>query len=162
MGDECRKAFEAERAKTYQENVESLRFANEMFPGQSETKQWYGAYFFHAAWNRRPAPQPDKALVLTIGDEIYRAVHRSSDPYNPVLEDKCHDIARRLADRFGGWVSVEERLPGEPCCVNAFGGGEVIGCVYADGEFHIWTADGLVTFDNVTHWRPLPAPPEVK
>lgn len=49
VGTDMRKLFEVERAKTYAENVDSLNFANTVYPCQSETKQWYGAYFFHAA-----------------------------------------------------------------------------------------------------------------
>ena len=60
------------------------------------------------------------------------------------------------------WISVGERLPEEDRCVMCYlkDGSPCTVCVYyADGE--LFFAPGLnnVT-DSVTHWMPLPKPPE--
>ena len=57
------------------------------------------------------------------------------------------------------WVSVEERLPPPKQNVLAYSlSGGVAEADYADGVWmqYRWSA----VMDDVTHWRPLPAPPE--
>lgn len=60
------------------------------------------------------------------------------------------------------WISVKDRLPEEMCFVIGFGGEEVAPVVFCEGEFGMWTPDGLACFNNITHWMPLPTPPELK
>ena len=57
------------------------------------------------------------------------------------------------------WVSVEERLPPKKQNVLAYSlSGGVAEADYADGVWmqYRWSA----VMDDVTHWRPLPAPPD--
>ena len=61
-----------------------------------------------------------------------------------------------------GWISVKERLPEENDDVLGFipkdEGGEIKRCNYWRGRWWNWE-DGRA--DKVTHWMPLPEPPEV-
>lgn len=59
------------------------------------------------------------------------------------------------------WVSVEERLPDEPCEVLACVYGKVGIAWYSDKCFE--TPSGMVFYvaeNAVTHWMPLPEPPK--
>jgi len=57
-------------------------------------------------WNHRPAPQPDKALV----EEIDEILHKEAGLYQHIgssgILAVSQLLARRLAERFGGWVNV--------------------------------------------------------
>ena len=90
MGDECRKAFEEWWAKE--------------IPGKVSFQEFWSVW--KAAWNRRPTPQPDKALVEQI-DEI---LHKEAGLYQHIgssgILAVSQLLARRLAERFGGWVNV--------------------------------------------------------
>lgn len=56
------------------------------------------------------------------------------------------------------WVSVKDRLPNFEQPVLAYSGEELgIGFAYLDGDGK-WYGD----CGDVTHWMPLPAPPEVE
>ena len=52
------------------------------------------------------------------------------------------------------WIPVSERLPPEETRVLAYDGDKVFESEYWNGNWE-WCAD-------VTHWMPLPEPPEVK
>lgn len=63
-------------------------------------------------------------------------------------------------DKFGQWVSVEERLPINHGAVLVYERGEYSSCVsvgayFADDDY--WKV--LVECGEVTHWVPLPEPP---
>ena len=59
------------------------------------------------------------------------------------------------------WISVEERLPEAKKDVLACG--DVIKTAYTRGAGEGWfTYDGNKQLHNVTHWMPLPEPPEGK
>lgn len=56
------------------------------------------------------------------------------------------------------WISVKDRLPNFEQTVLAYSGEELgIGFAYLDGDGK-WYGD----CGDVTHWMPLPAPPEVE
>jgi hypothetical protein len=66
----------------------------------------------------------------------------------------------------GRWIPVSERLPekNEPVCVSC--GGKVTVGTYSPMMDDWWAlvlpATGVQPTDSVTHWMPLPEPPEVK
>jgi Lar family restriction alleviation protein len=62
--------------------------------------------------------------------------------------------------RASGWISVDYRLPPEKMRVMVFDGDSVFCGRYFNGN---WRAQGVPFPMNsaITHWMPLPAPPEV-
>lgn len=62
------------------------------------------------------------------------------------------------------WINVDERLPETNRSVLAYRSGKGVGNFYINGQFE-WMLDGWGvntsrTFDDITHWMPLPPPPE--
>ncbi len=61
------------------------------------------------------------------------------------------------------WISVEDRMPGEPakfqeylvCC------GKAVTCAWLDQDADqwYWVTDPERVLDSVTHWMPMPEPP---
>ena len=148
MGDECRKAFESEWNK---------------YPANRKLEYYHkeAAFsFFRSAWNRRPAPQPDKALVDIVEQELDTVLGHNEHHTNTAMAEL---LARRLADRFGGWVSVEERLPekknGRFLITN---GVYVKDSGWTPYYENLWGFNEANDYFKVTHWRPLPAPPSGK
>ena len=95
---------------------------------------------------------------------------------NPLTIEQCYQIFASLSpgvEDGSGWVKVEDRLPENAGWVNDTvmfwskkHGHALIGCY--DFEFDDWTqqpwtegAEKLKSSD-VTHWRPLPTPPDVE
>ena len=76
-----------------------------------------------------------------------------SQPYSLVCELLSRLAELRERDR---WISVEEKLPERDGFIMC----AVRGLDYAVPHFH--TIGGLKIGNQVTHWRPLPAPPEAK
>ena len=77
--------------------------------------------------------------------------------------EEMREIVSVVRRHFGEWISVEERLPEES-------GYTIVFC--ADGELrHVtfakyqktqkrWDLTGARSYWRVTHWMPLPEPPE--
>ena len=68
----------------------------------------------------------------------------------------------RLKEKVPTWISVEERMPhylDHVLCVNKFGI-QMVGYLtdYKEGGFRC--ESGMDSCDYITHWMPLPAPPE--
>lgn len=80
------------------------------------------------------------------------------------LSDRITDLMhenerlRRIVFLTQSWISVKDRLPNFEQPVLAYSGEELgIGFAYLDGDGK-WYGD----CGDVTHWMPLPAPPEVE
>lgn len=59
------------------------------------------------------------------------------------------------------WISVENKLP-EPESKVLFYNGIIDTCIYRKGKFCDFDENGyLYEIRHVTHWMPLPNPPEV-
>jgi hypothetical protein len=80
------------------------------------------------------------------------------------LEDvQCAECGEHFR---AGWIPVSERLPEltEPSCLfRTTGGGVYFGYHLVDRP--VWVAPGIrdyygVLYETVTHWMPLPPPPE--
>ena len=102
-------------------------------------------------------------------------------PDEELCEDCCYNVIAKLDDAptVSGWVSVKDRLPeekenplthdfAEVICFCDFGGRlkrtdirtYKFGKRYDENEPHFW--HGPQIMDGViTHWMPLPEPPEV-
>ena len=63
-------------------------------------------------------------------------------------------------DICGRWISVEDRLPKPHTEVLAFRRG-IMYFAWYDNEIGKWSSDEWGLLDAVTHWMPLPNPPEV-
>ena len=64
------------------------------------------------------------------------------------------------------WISVDDRLPVNKQEVDVYCGYRLTDCEFTNGSFHDLILDGDGDFDHleqlngVTHWTPLPSPPE--
>lgn len=96
-----------------------------------------------AAWNRRPTAPTNPGT--THHAECWR---------------DHHACAVRKIEGVG-WIAVSERLPDRPCAVLIFHRiGEVAEAYYMSGQFSIPRNPYSIRFENVTHWQPLPQPPD--
>lgn len=89
------------------------------------------------------------------GDYIIKGVNGEFYPCKPDIFAKTYESATLTPPNE--WVSVEERLPEHmKDVIVLYGGGEIdIDWVDSLGDFRF---DNL--FGRVTHWMPLPAPPD--
>ena len=58
------------------------------------------------------------------------------------------------------WIPVSERLPNKGDEVLVYNGDYIESVEYINNDFWMTMDDGEV--ENVTHWMPLPAPPEAE
>lgn len=81
-------------------------------------------------------------------------------------EDKAAvDVAFDALMEQPRWISVEERLPEDRDWVLVWHTGYLTAkkAKYKDNDFPIWIIDGYGDQPGeVTHWMPLPEPPEVE
>jgi len=77
-------------------------------------------------------------------------------------EDTIAALRARIAELEAAlrWIPVTERLPEKIKVVNV-SDGICVGAGYVC-NFGDWILDGKVDMQSVTHWMPLPQPPEVK
>ena len=74
------------------------------------------------------------------------------------------------APTIGGWISVEDRMPETRHAVLVYTPHHKniwAASMHEDGNWYIWSPGGKVLLDPdwhgpITHWMPLPEPPEVK
>jgi len=57
------------------------------------------------------------------------------------------------------WISVEDEPPKNSTYVNVVTDGVVAQAYWRNGKFYAFTAIGVATVTDVTHWMPLPEPP---
>ncbi len=111
----------------------------------------------------------DKGLTDDVLDEIIAGAKTSMEQYL-ALSLKAERAAKQKSDSNSpvtpdGWISCSERMPDDGqhviiICDGAF----VLYAQYRDGEFFDVVRDGDEFFEtqsrNVTHWMPLPEPPQ--
>lgn len=86
-----------------------------------------------------------------------RGASREDDPRNPFYDDcPLPEVALVV---HGRWISVEEELPKELQTVIIYNG-DVDAACYAYGYFETIDQYETNVIDGVTHWMPLPEPPE--
>ena len=105
----------------------------------------------------------DDGLNLGNGSRCMLDTRKDALAHIQQLEAQNAELVRNadeLAAKVPKWISVEERLPDGPGEVLVVLYGCVVNAWYCgDGEFE--TGSGLVLRnDGVTHWMPLPEPPE--
>ena len=95
-------------------------------------------------------------------DEIKRIILAKMLPAHPTYVDEVVDQILALDD----WISVDERLPeyqaqiqGDRVAYVFVNAGGLTGCAeYNEGKFQFMNIPDA----PVTHWKPLPEPPESK
>lgn len=101
----------------------------------------------------------EKTLWWQAADAIEELI-KDRDMYIKAMTDE-HNRAATLAWKYR-WIPVTERLPEDGAEVLAW---SQFGFAYVDLWIDgAWKIDGLVNGENevVTHWMPLPKPPEEK
>lgn len=80
------------------------------------------------------------------------------------MESELSEIIRIVRQTESPWISVEDRLPDSAGPVIIFRNGSVGEFSYSDGTFFtnvlVGTKYVRMDIEGVTHWMPLPAPPE--
>lgn len=65
-----------------------------------------------------------------------------------------------------GWISVDERLPEESGTYITYHDHGNCGVIYYNASIHLWNVyyheDKQNAIRSVTHWMPLPEPPDTK
>lgn len=74
--------------------------------------------------------------------------------------EKCVDYLIANGVTIQRWISVEERLPDGGTYVLVTTDGVVAHAYRHNNRFIAFTAAGVATVGGVTHWMPLPSPPE--
>ena len=87
------------------------------------------------------------------------------DPEDVFLQDmNAIDIAIEHLRSVPRWIPCSERLPeiGARALICAVDGCRTTARYCADGEWHLTTGGFLHDGNVVTHWMPLPEPPEME
>ena len=98
--------------------------------------------------------------MSTKNESKYPLHHEDARPmYVSVLKE---EYERMQAESHTGWISVDERLPEKMKDVLCSDGADVFLAHYdemCDGSIW-WQPWGLPHLEGITHWMPLPEPPE--
>lgn len=136
-----------------------------------------------AAWNRRalaavpnaqPQPSTPEDAARRAAESIapnanvlryVRNYQTADDPkkvrkwFKEWLAAEVQQAIEESRPRTEGWVSVEDRLPEDPSWVPVFCDGAYDFAYFTDGAFEEREVSGIAA-SQITHWRPLPAPPK--
>lgn len=78
--------------------------------------------------------------------------------YAKMIEDACSELSKHR------WIPIEERLPedGSDILVYCDDGEEsrIVACNYANGVWFDCVFNTVMIFKYITHWMPLPEPPQ--
>jgi hypothetical protein len=93
-------------------------------------------------------------------DEIDKALGGAEVVFQGEYNDLLNAIAKLVADAEGAWIPCEERMPecGEPFLIYLSKKNLVRQGFRTSGK--LWFLDDGDPAPAVTHWRPLPKPPE--
>lgn len=70
------------------------------------------------------------------------------------------DLCIRQEPTVGGWISVNDRLPEKKGDYLIFNTDGIVWPYWYDKEYKEWYDSSGYLTENVTHWMPLPEPPE--
>lgn len=102
-----------------------------------------------------------KGLEICIADESCRDCPYNNGNCDMQLERDAISYIQQLEAQQPRWISVGERLPeddGYVLCHCSDGSPDVVCMYYGDGEFLTPELDNISHI--ITHWMPLPQPPE--
>jgi len=105
-----------------------------------------------------------KDLHITVyggGDEAVAAVERIGKDWREQLEQAASEI-EELQEQVPQWISVSQRLPEEYERVIGWRAGLVRAGEVWRNESGGWLCGDCEPAGGITHWMPLPEPPEVK
>lgn len=106
----------------------------------------------------------DQEKINKMAEDICRVKHNCNDACNPINTCNALKYARRAYEagyRKQEWISVNERLPEEGTRVLGYDYMGNVVCYFVYGT-RWWVGDGWNSAKGwgVTHWMPLPEPPE--
>jgi len=130
-----------------------------------------GSWLTAAEWNTRPIEDALNARIAELSQAVGlittmkpTMVMDANHPLDMVREVGEH-VTARIAELEAAqrWIPVSERLP-EPytrvlACIKS--GYMEVDYMYSEPIVDVGSAD-FNSLDNVTHWMPLPQPPEVQ
>lgn len=125
---------------------------------EREPDYWSRGHFYQGT---KPWIDPTKILSLQIGDKLYFNPH----PAAPAVPAGWQPIetAPRDGTLFLGWVGAERwRIPDGQCSSPAHDVSQVDFCWWREGGYFDNASGQIGDSQDVTHWMPLPAAPEVK
>jgi hypothetical protein len=104
-----------------------------------------------------------KDKIIEILNDVLTPEHSTDENGVYYFVQGIEAAAQAIIDQLGlGWISVEDSLPPAKTAILVYNG-NVFTAFYFDGYFYwhparkpAWSFIG-----GVTHWRPLPQPPEV-
>lgn len=88
-------------------------------------------------------------------DELVKALREYGDTWRDQLLYEAAEAIEQLEAALPKWIPVTERLPEKNTWVLAYG-------KYNDHVVDYVDINGLWSYGNITHWMPLPEPPEEK